>query len=125
MKPGLHGCLSMLVGTINVRPLKLLIGSAVALPIQGERWNLGSFKACKAHMQAVSERPLDRDARVRLSNQARLADQAAILTLNFYGAEARQITVDELAHLPVRECLEIWRVSGPHMMQQQGPLSIA
>ena len=64
-------------------------------------------------MQEVIQQPLERDAQVRLSNQARLADRAAILTLNLYGPETRQITVGELAKLPVKECLEIWRVSGP------------
>lgn len=70
-------------------------------------------------MQEIFEQPLGRDAQVRLSNQARLADRTAILTLNFYGPEARQMTVGELAKLPVKECLEVWRVSGPNIVQEQ------
>ena len=57
------------------------------------------------------EQPLVRDAQVRAYNHARLADRSTVLTLRLYGSEARQITVGELAQLPMKECVEIWKVS--------------
>ena len=57
------------------------------------------------------EQPLARDAQVRACNHARLADRGTVLTLRLYGSEARQMTVGELAQLPIKECVEIWKVS--------------
>lgn len=70
-------------------------------------------------MQAVVKQPLERDAQVRLANHARLADRATILTVKFHGPEVRQMTVGELAQLPMKECVQIWKVSAAEFMHQQ------